>query len=579
MATPKPNHAYNNRGEGKNSNALFRAIYRHYSDTEYYRSPSTLENEKYLPFKIPFNRWAMFPTAFIFQAICGSLYAWSVFNDPIDSHIYGQVFNAASGKKEPAAHNAAITFYIAVGCFGLSAAINGPWLERNGPKLAATAGASIFFMGNMIAAIGMYTKIVYLLYFGYGILGGAGLGLCYISPVSALQKWFPDRRGLAAGFAVCGFGAGSIILAKIPQPLISAVGLPLTFVILGCCYFAAMLLCTVVFRVPPPGFQVNGMDMYRNKVGAKEVNENEVSREDATTIERNDLETNADEKAAQDFKDPGLKMVLSSAIFSKEYRIIYIMFFGNSIAGLVFLSRLANIVKDIFGKDEATAATIVAINGGFNLGGRLFFSTVSDRLGRKSSFFVMLFSQVVIIATLPIVMERQLYWAFLLMIWVLTTCYGGGFGCIPAFLCDMFGPSNIGALHGIILTAWSLAGVGGGLLFTGIYNQLLNSGRYTTKDIYIYSANLHWILGVACVGFVFLLFVGTNVHDRLLPKDEGEFARIRIFGRLIRIGTFGFRVLTKDEEDFEWVEYVDRRRQQEAAAAAAAAESRALIAD
>ncbi|KAG0034006.1 hypothetical protein BGZ81_006518 [Podila clonocystis] len=525
------------------TNPFVRAIHRHYSDTTYNRSPATIEREKYLFASVPFNRWAMFPTAFIFQAICGSLYAWSVFNDPIDGYIYGTVLNAATGKSSPTTHNAAVTFYIAVGCFGLSAALNGPWLERHGPKLAAILGATIFFLGNMIAAIGIYTKIIALLYFGYGVMGGAGLGLCYISPVSALQKWFPDRRGLAAGFAVCGFGAGSIILAKIPQPLTAAVGLPLTFVVLGCCYFAAMLLCAVVFRVPPPGFQINGMDMYRNKV---------------PTID--DPEAQPSEKAAQELKDPGVNMALSDAIFSTEYRLMYIMFFGNSIAGLVFLSRLANIITDIFGKDGATAATIVAINGGFNLGGRLFFSTVSDRLGRKNSFFVMLMSQVIILASLPTIMEKRVYWAFLLVIWILTACYGGGFGCIPAFLCDMFGPSNIGAMHGIILTAWSLAGVGGGLLFTEVYNHLLANG-YTTKDPYVYSANLRWILGVACVGFIFIMFVGTGIRDRLLPKAKGEIMRIRIFGRLARVGTNGVQWLTKDQENAEWEAFVDSKHQ------------------
>ncbi|KAG0057220.1 hypothetical protein BGZ83_000633 [Gryganskiella cystojenkinii] len=540
------------------SNPMVRAIYRHYSDTTYHRTSRTIEREKFLFCSVPFNRWIMFPTAFIFQAICGSLYTWSVYNDPIDGYIYGMVTNPATGKAAPPTHNAAITFYIAVGCFGISAAINGPWLERNGPKLAAILGATVFFLGNMIAAIGIYAKIMALLYFGYGVLGGAGLGLCYISPVSALQKWFPDRRGLAAGFAVCGFGAGSIILAKVPQPLIASVGLPLSFVVLGCCYFAAMLLCAIVFRVPPPGFQVNGMDMYRNKVTQTTSGEQQDGSSADPAV---DPESHANEKAAQDYKDPGVNMVLSSAIFSKEYRIMYVMFFGNSIAGLVFLSRLANIVKDIFGKDEATAATIVAINGGFNLGGRLFFSTVSDKLGRKNSFFAMLFSQVVILAALPTIMEKQVYWAFLLVIWILTACYGGGFGCIPAFLCDMFGPSNIGALHGIILTAWSLAGVGGGLLFTEIYNHLLETG-YTVKDPFVYSANLHWILAVACVGFIFLLFVGTNIHDRLLPKVKGEFMRLRVCGRLVRIGTFGVKWVSKEQEESEWEAYVDSRHKE-----------------
>ncbi|KAF9090086.1 hypothetical protein BGX29_011688 [Mortierella sp. GBA35] len=315
-----------------------------------------------------------------------------------------------------------------------------------------------------------------------------------------------------------------------------------------------MLICAMVFRVPPLGFQVNGMDMYRNKVAL-------VDGGDGDKAEMNgDAEAQMNKKAAQDFRDPGVNMILSSAIFSKEYRIMYIMFFGNSIAGLVFLPRLANITKDIFNKDEATSTTIVAINGGFNLGGRLFFSTMSDRLGRKNSFFVMLLAQVIILAALPTIMERQIYWAFLLVIWSLTACYGGGFGCIPAFLCDMFGPSNIGALHGIILTAWSLAGVGGGLLFTGIYNHLLESG-HTIRDAFVYSANLHCILVVAIIGFLFLLFVGTSIHDRLLPRKEGEFARLRVFGRLVRIGAFGVQWLNREQEEVEWANYVEKRRQ------------------
>ncbi|KAF9330135.1 hypothetical protein BG006_006875 [Podila minutissima] len=394
----------------------------------------------------------MFPTAFMPFV---DLFMHGLF---LTGFIYGTVLSPATNKSAPLVHNAAITFYIAV--------------------------------------------------------GGAGLGLCYITPVSALLKWFPDRRGLAAGFAVCGFGAGSIVLAKVPQPSIETVGLPVTFVVLGCCYFGAMLLCAMIFRVPPRGSQINGMDIYRNKAAATD--------------------------------DPGASMVLSNAIFSKEYRIMYIMFFGNSIAGLVFLSRLANIIKDIFGKDEATAATIVAINGGFNLGGRLFFSTISDRLGRKNAFFAMLASQVVILGSLQTIMEKRVYWAFLLVIWILTSCYGSGFGCIPAFLCDMFGPSNIGALHGIILTAWSLAGVGGGLMFTEIYNHFLANG-HTPKDPFVYSVNIHWILGVACVGFVFLLFVGTKIRDRLL-KAKGEWFRVRLFDRLMRVGSFKVHALSQAVE-------------------------------
>ncbi|KAF8947879.1 hypothetical protein BGZ52_007378 [Haplosporangium bisporale] len=178
--------------ESTSSSRFVRAVFCHYSDTAYHRSVRTIESEKFLIFGIPFNRWAMFPTA----SFSVDLFIHGLFSTIPLTDSSGTVLNSVTNKSAPPVHNAAITFYIAV--------------------------------------------------------------------VSALQKWFPDRRGLAAGFAVCGFGAGSIVLAKIPQPLIESIGLPLTFVVLRCCYFVAMFLCAVVFRVPPPGFQVNGMDMYRN---------------------------------------------------------------------------------------------------------------------------------------------------------------------------------------------------------------------------------------------------------------------------------------------------------------------------
>ncbi|KAF9918711.1 hypothetical protein FBU30_011315 [Linnemannia zychae] len=519
----------------------FAYLANHYNNTTLKRTEQQIEKEKVVgvgPFSMPYNRWLMFPAAFIFQAICGSLYAWSVFNDPIDKALYGSVKNA-KGVDVALKHNASVTFYIAVGFFGLSAAINGPWLERVGPRLAALVGTFFFFLGNMIATLGIHFKIVGLIYFGYGVVGGSGLGLCYISPVSALQKWFPDRRGVAAGFAVCGFGAGSIAFAKVPLPLAEQIGLTKTFMTMGFIYLAVMVACCVIFRVPPPGFQVNGLDMYRNKVNAN-----------------GDIEAFNTDKTANNIRNPAASLSLIDSIFSSEYRLIYLMFFGNSIAGLVFLSRLANIVSDIFGKDKNVAATIVSINGGFNLAGRLFFSTASDLLGRKNCYIVMLTCQVVILASLPTIMAVKNYPAFLAVIWILTACYGGGFGTIPAFLCDMFGPTNIGALHGIILTAWAIAGVGGGLIFTAIYNNLLESG-YTVNDSWIYSKNLYWLLGVAAMGFIVVMFVRTNIRDRLLPKAPGEFTRTRFFGKFIRIGSFGIKVLSKNQEDMEWAEYVE----------------------
>ncbi|KAG0227958.1 hypothetical protein BGW41_003582 [Actinomortierella wolfii] len=432
----------------------------------------------------------------------------------------------------------------------LSASIMGPWLERHGPKSAGILGASLFFVGNLITALGCHVRHISLVYIGYGIFGGLGLGISYISPVSALQKWFPDRRGVAAGLAVSGFGAGSIVMAKVPDPLAAAVG-----------------------------YVVNGLDVWAMPVdeGANlsDVEEHDddysVSEKDVMTLKNSSsqylqppasplvpgspvssAQTKRDsERRRSSYNpkinngnrsiighgyDPSTTMNLMESLYSREYRLMYIMFLGNTMAGVVIISRLANIATDIFGQSKDTASTIVSINGGFNLIGRLLFASVSDRIGRKNSYLIMLTSQAIILASLPIVMAHKVNWAFLMTIWILTACYGGGFGCIPAFLCDMFGPCNIGALHGIILTSWSLSSVGAGLLFTAVYNHLLEDKGYTVHNPFIYAINLYWILGCVCIGLVVTVFVRTGVRDRLLPNIPGELFHIRVFGRILRVG-------------------------------------------
>ncbi|KAG0313690.1 hypothetical protein BGZ99_008648 [Dissophora globulifera] len=527
---------------------------------------------------------------------------------------------------------AAITFYIALGCFGVASSIMGPWLERNGPTKAGLLGAVLFLAGNLITAVGIYVKQISLVYVGYGVFGGLGLGISYISPVSALQKWFPDRRGVAAGLAVSGFGAGSIVMAKIPDPLAAAVGLPMTFVILGCSYFVVMVICAFVFRVPPPGYIVNGLNVWAVRVDdIDDSTESEVRTETESDVQKLGLKSpsisqslhfgdtancgsssnfdslrpvhpfqqpmppiNVDENSASPISpisatptmvpsavmsmhtsrrnsmrsgaqtnyDPSISMSLMDSFHSREFRLMYIMFLGNTMAGVVIISRLANIATDIFGHNKGSASTIVSINGGFNLVGRLMFASLSDRIGRKNSYLIMLGSQVVILATLPIIMRTNTNWAFLMVVWILTSCYGGGFGCIPAYLCDMFGPSNIGPLHGVILTSWSISSVGAGLLFTAVYNHLLESG-YTTHDGYIYSVNLYWILAAVLVGLFVTLFVRTGIRDRLLPNEPGEFFHIRIFKRILMVGRFGIRRMSKDQEQQAWNAYIMQRQLEE----------------
>jgi MFS family permease len=361
----------------------------------------------------------------------------------------------------------------------------------------------------------------------------------------------------------------------------------MTFVIIGATYWVILMFCACVFRFPPPE---------RNKIRGP------IYRNGTLFITRKQLKYSSGHEAEKsipplggtvgDGKIPGLgggsiggggpgannaygghgvaqnrivfepaiDLTLKEALTTYEYLGMYLMFLANLVSGLVILSRLADMCINVFEKSADTAATVVAINGGFNFVGRLMFSSLSDVIGRKPSYLVMLGTQVVILAVLPLIFLTKNYWAFLLAIWTLTCAYGGGFGTIPAFIHDLFGVNNISGLHGILLTAWSIAGVGGGILFTLIYNHLIRVRGYTAASPEVYNTNFYWLSACAAFGFIVLLFVRSTVKDRLLPRVGGEVTRLRIFGRILRFektGTFKFKLkyLKPEEEEKEWTSF------------------------
>ncbi|ETV90597.1 hypothetical protein H310_14663 [Aphanomyces invadans] len=527
--------------------SILQCLARHWTSNPPLKSPEQIDAEKYLicvPWfgnryftstLIPFNRWFLFVASFLCQFCCGSLYSWSIYNTPIDTFIYN---NASAG-------NAVYTFYIACGLLGSTAALLGPWLERNGPRAGMSLGTSCFLIGYVIAAISLTNKSMVGVYLGYGLVSGFGLGLNYISPVSALQKWFPDMRGTAAGFAVGGFGAGSIVWGKVYLPAIKAFGLPGSFIFLGVVMSTAMFFCALCMRTPPPGFNVGGINIHglihvegeedhaaeaekgkadiQSPVVAKEVDGGNVAQYEAVN------EATADVHGAHAKHQDGYKnvknMSMIDCLLSADFFFMYFMLFGNIVFGLVVLSRLSPMATGVFKQSADEGATVVAINGAFNCCGRLFVPMLSDLLvrifhlnppfARKCIFFTTLTTQVVILLTLPTIMRNQSYDWFRFEIWLLTLCYGGGFGTIPAFLTDMFGAYNIGALHGFILTAWSIAGVGGGLGFTFNFNHLVNIEKIPLVEAYI--QNIHWIVITTIVGVVALFGVRTNPIDRFAP--------------------------------------------------------------
>ncbi|KAJ8556909.1 hypothetical protein ON010_g9057 [Phytophthora cinnamomi] len=360
-----------------------------------------------------FSRWYLFFASFLVQFCIGSLYSWSVFNKPIDNHVYNN----------PKAGYAVNAFYTAVGVFGTTTAIMGPWIERNGPRYGVVLGTTSFLLGHVIVAIGVAHKTIAAVYVGYGLFCGFGMGLCYIAPVSALQKWFPDYRGTAAGFAVAGYGAGAVVWAKVYRPCIEAVGVSSTFLVVGSAMAATMYLCAIVLRTPHLEFTVGGLNIH------------------GEMVDESELVTDSEDRGQATSKYP-------------------------------------------------------------------FESSASEN---EIDFIVSTNAQVVIVGTTPKLIRNNQYTAFVAEIFVLTASYGGGFGTIPAFLTDMFGAFNIGAMHGLILTAWSIGGVVGGITFNNAYSRKIAAG-VSISDAYISTVNDIFIIIV--VGLAVLLLVRTNPMDR-----------------------------------------------------------------
>ncbi|KAG2529202.1 hypothetical protein JM16_002143 [Phytophthora kernoviae] len=457
-------------------------------------------------FGLTFSRWYLFIAAFVVQFCIGCIYSWSVLNHPIDFAVYG---DATKGR-------AVNTFYIAMGVFGTAAAILGPTIERKGPTWAVCSGTILFMTGHIVSALGCQYKSIALIYIGYGVITAIGLGMCYVSPVSTLQKWFPDYRGTAAGFAVAGSGAGSVVWSKVYLPTIDAVGLPWFFIMLGAIMSAAMFTSGLVLRVPPPNFTVHGLNIHGNVVDESEGLEDKIS-----TAYREVQTPRANDEPA---KSPIRQLTLKQALLTPDYIFMYIMFFANQLFGVIVLSRLSSMCTDIFDKSANAASDIVSINSVFNCCGRLAFSAISDCLvryfkvektfARKVLYYFTLGAQVIVLGSLPTVIRHESYSVFVFQIFVLTCSYGGGVGTIPAFVTDMYGAYNIGPMHGVILTAMAIGSVVGGLSFNSSYNDKVADGM-SVGEAYI--DNIQIIFVVVCIGFVVLFLVRTNAVDRFEP--------------------------------------------------------------
>jgi len=363
--------------------------------------------------------------------ICiGSVYAWSVYVNPIQSTMNWTLTDVT------------ITFSVAIFFLGLSAALMGKFVESKGPRVAATLAAVLFGLGTVGSGLAIYMESKILLYLTYGVLGGAGLGIGYISPVSMLVKWFPDRRGMATGLAIMGFGFASAISGPAIKVLIDSVGVSSTFYILGAIYFTIMLIAAQYLANPPEGYMPERLSDAINS-GKKSI------KEDLVNITRDE------------------------AVKTVRFYGLWIMLFINVTCGIAIISVASPLLQEVIGISALAAASAVGLMGIFNGAGRIVWASISDYLTRPIVFIIFFITQIIAFYMLTTVTSILL---FQVLLYYIMMCYGGAFASIPAYIGDIFGTKELGAIHGYILTAWALAGLVGPIIIAYVKDT---TGSYT----------------------------------------------------------------------------------------------------
>ena len=401
-----------------------------------------------------YPRW-LIPLAAVAIHICiGSVYAWSTFNRPIH----------ALFPNDPAWFSPPYTtFSTALVLLGLSAAFAGPWVERRGPRVAATAAAILFGSGLLLGGLGLALRLSWLVFLGMGVTGGMGCGLGYIAPVSTLVKWFPDRRGMATGMAIMGFGGGAFLAGYLNVWLIGLFGVAKTVMALGGIYFVVMMA---------------GAGLIRRAPG----------------VHSNSAVTNR-------------SLTRNQAIRTPQFYLLWGILFINVTAGIGILAQASPMMQDMFRKTPVEAAAVVSVISLFNAGGRFFWATCSDFIGRRATYMIFFVAQTGLFLMIPGLAAKGAWVVFEAALFTVFTMYGGGFATIPAFLADMFGAENVGAIHGAVLTAWSAAAITGPLIITELSAAAKAGLQPGASRIHIYDQPLQVLAGLLVVGFVLTALV------------------------------------------------------------------------
>ncbi|MFA9559618.1 OFA family MFS transporter [Evansella sp. AB-rgal1] len=364
------------------------------------------------------NRWLIALSAVGIHISIGSVYAWSVFTNPITEQ-FGWDLSSVQ-----------LTFSIAILFLGLSAAFLGHFVEKYGPRKAGILSACFFGIGIAGSGFAILLENIYLLYIFYGVFGGIGLGVGYITPVSTLVKWFPDRRGLATGLAIMGFGFASMVSSPIMASLISSLGLATTFFILGSSYFVIIMASAQYLEPPKAGWAPKGFD---------------INATSGSKVIKKDL----------------AQLTANEAVRTKRFWYLWIMLFINITCGIAIISVASPLAQETVGMTAVAAATMVGLIGVFNGLGRIGWASFSDVIGRPNTYLAFFAIQIAAYFLLPSISHAIM---FQIVIFAAITCYGGGFASIPAYIGDLFGTKQLSAIHGYILTAWAAAGLVGPIL-------------------------------------------------------------------------------------------------------------------
>ncbi len=465
-----------------------------------------------------FNRWLVPPAALAIHLCIGMAYGFSVFwlplsralpaTDPSCSSLtlVGALFTTACNWRVADLGWIYTLFFVLLGC---SAAIWGGWLERVGPRKAGFVSACCWCGGILVAALGVMTHQLWLMWLGAGVIGGVGLGLGYISPVSTLIKWFPDRRGMATGMAIMGFGGGAMIGAPLANLLMgyfktdTTVGVWQTFVVMALIYFVFMMAGAFGYRIPPAGWRPEGWTP----------------------------------PAAKSAMITTRHVHLRDAHKTKQFWLIWAVLCLNVSAGIGVIGMASPMLQEIFAGsligqpgvafadlDAAQKAQIAAIAAGFtgllslfNIGGRFFWASMSDKIGRKNTYFCFFILGIILYAlapTLALIGSKAL---FVLAFGIILSMYGGGFATIPAYLADIFGTQFVGAIHGRLLTAWATAGIVGPVVVNYIREAQIAAG--VAPGPALYTSTMYILAGMLALGLIANAFV-KPLSDKWFMSDE-----------------------------------------------------------